>query len=64
MKKLIAVLVLFYATSTAAADTGPCYSIGDADARNYCIAKAKNERSICYTIQKSDMRAQCLAEVG
>lgn len=64
MKKLIAVVALFSSMSIAAADTGPCYSIGDADARNYCIAKAKNDRSVCYTIQRSDMRAQCLAEVG
>ena len=64
MKTIIAVLALFSTLSTAAADTGPCYSIGDADVRNFCIAKAKNDRSVCYTIQRADMRAQCLAEVG
>lgn len=46
-----------------ASDSGACYSIQDADARSYCIARAKKEASHCYSIQNADMRSMCLAEV-
>jgi len=46
-----------------AADTGACYNIQDADARAYCIAKARGESSQCYNVQRADLRSQCLAEV-
>lgn len=46
-----------------AADSGACYSIQDADARAYCLAKARKDTAACYTIQRADMRSMCLAEV-
>lgn len=46
-----------------AADSGACYSVGDADARAYCLARAHREPSQCYNIQRADVRAMCLAEV-
>ena len=45
------------------ADTGACYTINDADARAYCIARARKDPGQCYTVQRGDLRAQCLAEV-
>ncbi|MBB3017699.1 hypothetical protein FHR70_000739 [Microvirga lupini] len=69
MKKLL--LSLYIATATAcmaggpvfAADAGSCYAIADADARAYCLAKARGDSGTCYTIQSSGLRSQCLAEV-
>lgn len=46
-----------------AGDSGACYSIQDADARAYCLARAKREPSLCYNVQRSDLRSMCLAEV-
>lgn len=46
-----------------AADSSACYSIQDADSRNYCIAKARGQSSACYSIQDSSLRSMCLAEV-
>ena len=46
-----------------ASDSGACYSIQNADARSYCIARAKKEPAHCYSIQNATMRAVCLAEV-
>ncbi|MEN6544488.1 MAG: hypothetical protein ABFE07_00430 [Armatimonadia bacterium] len=47
-----------YATSSSA-----CYNITDADARTFCLAKARSEPSQCYAIQRADKLAECLAEV-
>ena len=46
-----------------AADSGTCYTVGNADQRAYCLAKAHRDSGRCYAIQASDLRAQCLAEV-
>lgn len=46
-----------------ASDAGSCYAIGDADARQYCLAKARQDPATCYAIQNSGLRSQCLAEV-
>lgn len=46
-----------------AADSGACYAIQDADARSYCLARARRDVSACYTIQRADLRSQCLSEV-
>jgi hypothetical protein len=46
-----------------AADAGSCYAIADADARTYCLAKARRDSGTCYAIQNSGLRSQCLAEV-
>ncbi len=64
------VLLLAYLAALAvtpgaavASDTGACYNIADADARTYCIARARKEPAQCYSIQSSAMRSMCLAEV-
>jgi hypothetical protein len=46
-----------------AADPGSCYGIGDADARTYCLAKARNDANMCYAIQRAELRSACLSEV-
>lgn len=46
-----------------ASDSGACYNIQDADARAYCLARAKREPSLCYNVQQADLRSMCLAEV-
>lgn len=63
MKKLACLLLLVSVIQAHAADSSACYSVSDADARGYCIARARHDRSACYTIQKADLRAQCQAEV-
>lgn len=61
--KALFVFALMIAAGTAAADAGSCYSINDADARSYCLARAHNDSGSCYSIQDSSMRSMCLAEV-
>jgi len=46
-----------------AGDSGACYNVQDADARTYCLARAKSEPAQCYNIQRADLRSMCLAEV-
>lgn len=46
-----------------AADASACYSIADADARTYCLARAHRQPEQCYSIQSPAMRSICLAEV-
>lgn len=60
---LAAFATLHLAAPAHATDAGACYSIGDADARTYCLAKTRQNSSMCYAIQRADMRAACLAEV-
>lgn len=60
---LLLALPLLLIAVPAHADTGSCYAIGDADARQYCIAKARRDASQCYAIQRADLRSVCLAEV-
>lgn len=70
-RRLLLSLLLVFALAVSlfgpiiamAADSGACYSIGDADARAYCLARAHREPSQCYSIQRHDMRSMCLAEV-
>lgn len=66
MRAILASLILLLAACThpvLASDAGACYAIHDADARAYCLAKARRDSSTCYSIQRGDLRAQCLAEV-
>ena len=44
-------------------DAGTCYTIGDADARAFCLARAHRNVGMCYSIQESGLRARCRAEV-
>jgi hypothetical protein len=63
MKLLSAFALSLLSLSAAAADSGSCYGVNDADARSYCLAKAHQDPSACYTIQNSATRSMCLAEV-
>lgn len=58
----LAALLVISVGEAGAADSSACYSIGDADARTYCLARIHKEPSLCYAIQKPDARALCLAE--
>lgn len=60
---IVSLFLLLGSTTTYASDAGSCYAIGDADARAYCLAKARKDSGTCYTIQSSGLRSQCLAEV-
>lgn len=51
------------AVATPASDAGACYSVHDADARAYCLARAHSNPSMCYSVQRADLRSMCLAEV-
>jgi hypothetical protein len=64
MKLAIAIIITLLVPAAQASDAGKCYAINDMDAKNFCLAKARKERSMCYTIQSSALRSQCLAEVG
>lgn len=63
MKTLILALLIITPGFASAADAGSCYGINDADARTYCLAKARHDPGTCYAIQNSGMRSICLAEV-
>lgn len=54
---------VLFVKGAAANQSSSCYSIQDADARQYCLAKARREPAQCYAVQRADMRSQCLAEV-
>lgn len=64
MKKLILLFAFAQLAASAVASTGPCYSIGDSDARSYCLAKASRDATHCYNIKSVDLRSMCLAEVA
>jgi len=38
-----------------------CYQIQNQDAKNFCLATAKNDNSLCYQISKQDEKYMCLA---
>jgi len=61
---ILALALPLMAAAAYAADPGACYSIQDADARAYCLAKARKDRGVCYNIQSPDLRSMCLAEVS
>jgi hypothetical protein len=63
MKTLFALMIALLPLA-AIADSSTCYSITDADARLYCLAKSRSEPSTCYSIVKPDLRAMCLAEAS
>lgn len=54
---------VLFVKGAAANQSGSCYAIQDADARQYCLAKARREPAQCYAVQRADLRSQCLAEV-
>lgn len=55
-------IVVHVVAPANAADASSCYAIADADARTYCLAKARKSPATCYSIQRADIRARCLAE--
>lgn len=61
-KYIILSAMLLNAGVAFAGDSSACYSIQDADARNHCLAKARQQSSQCYAIQDSQRRAECQAE--
>lgn len=71
MKKIVlALFAIFYFVAPGHAevvvvrgDAGACYSIPDADARSFCLARVHRNPGHCYSIKDSGMRAQCFAEV-
>lgn len=64
MKFLAASILLALSSgASSASDAIACYAIDDADARTYCLARARRDPSQCYAIQRPDVRAQCRAEV-
>jgi hypothetical protein len=64
-RRLAALLLAAMVTGPAiAGNAGQCYTIGDADSRNYCRAKALGNPAICDTIRSADKRALCKAEIG
>ena len=56
-------LVSTTASSDEARQAGACYTIHNADARAYCLAKAHRSPSYCSSIQNADLRAECRATV-
>ena len=63
MKPIVLLVMLLLALPAAATDAGSCYTVADADARAYCLAKAHRDPGRCYAIQGSGLRSLCLAEV-
>lgn len=63
MKRIALFFLLFTVLPAVADDAGSCYGIADADARAYCLAKARHDPGTCYTIFNSSLRSMCLAEV-
>jgi hypothetical protein len=56
----IAVVSLTAATLAHAAGDN-CYQIQNQDAKNFCLATAKNDGNYCYQISKQDEKNMCLA---
>jgi len=59
----LAALVACSASADTPSQAAACYNIADADARAYCLARAKHEPAQCYNIKSADLRSMCLAEV-
>ncbi len=59
----MAILMLMITTGAHAADASACYTIASADARAYCLARARHDPGMCYAVQDSGLRSMCLAEV-
>lgn len=66
MKRILSLMaasaMLHLAASARAANASACYSIGDADGRAHCIAKARKDPAMCWAIRQPDLRSACLAE--
>lgn len=60
---LLTALLCLPAARAQATDASACYAIPQADARQYCLARAHGNASLCYAIQSLELRAQCMAEI-
>ena len=56
----IGAIYLSLTTLTHAAGDN-CYQIQNQDAKNFCLATAKNDNNYCYQISKQDDKNICLA---
>jgi len=54
-----AIYLLLASLANAAGDN--CYQIQNQDAKNFCLATAKNDNNYCYQISKQDDKNMCLA---
>jgi len=61
IKVLTVGTVCVYLASLAYAAGDNCYQIQNQDAKNFCLATAKNDNSYCYQISKQDEKYMCLA---
>jgi len=62
IKANFAAAIVCLVTSTLAHAVGDnCYQIQNQDAKNFCLATAKNDNSYCYQISKQDEKNMCLA---
>ena len=62
IKANFAAAIVCLVTSTLAHAVGDnCYQIQNQDAKNFCLATAKNDISYCYQISKQDEKNMCLA---
>ncbi len=54
--------VIFLSLASLAHAAGDsCYQIQNQDAKNFCLATAKNDSNYCYQISKQDEKNMCLA---
>ena len=60
---LIAIgVALLLTTPKVHANESNCYSIQNSDAKNSCLALAKNQDSYCYSIRESDSKNLCFGQ--
>jgi hypothetical protein len=57
------ICILFMIVTSHAANDSHCYSIKNADQKNFCIALVKKYGSYCYNISESDSKHMCLAQI-
>jgi hypothetical protein len=60
--KVLTVIAFHLSLASLAHAAGDsCYQIQNQDAKNFCLATAKNDNSYCYQISKQDEKNMCLA---
>jgi len=64
MLQLLAIIISSLITTTPSYAAGEnCYSISNSDAKNFCLATARNDDGYCINIDSADKRNMCLAMV-
>eukprot|EP01036_Dinobryon_divergens_P050144 gene50144-67144_t len=62
MSKFLAIIIASLITTSPLHAAGDqCYSINNPDAKNFCLATARNEANYCYSISNQDQKNMCLA---